>query len=61
MGSGEPLHMANAPYRHAQTELGVDRKAAVGGEQADGGWLEGIGRREDYLAMIQAARKVAVV
>ncbi len=40
---------------HAETELGVHGKAAVGREEADGGRLEWVLRWEDELAVVEAS------
>jgi hypothetical protein len=42
----------------AEAQLGVDCKAAVGCEDADAGWFEGVVWREHQLAMVQPALKV---
>lgn len=42
----------------AEAQLGVDSKAAVGCEDADAGWLEGVVGREHELAVVQPTLKV---
>lgn len=42
----------------AKAQLGVDCKAAVGCEDADAGWLEGVVWREHELAVVQPTLKV---
>jgi hypothetical protein len=45
----------------AETQLGVDCKAAIGCEHADAGGLEGVVGREHQLAMVQPALKVSAL